>query len=244
MEGRETVFHRPSRFVGVLPDCKKPSAGLSSKGGNHRLADGPALRNAMENKTASTASRAILASLLIGSIVAGYLTIHSRARSLSRPIRLEGLASTQALLCGRPDDRLVHVPSNWTTFLPPKTGQSYIDPVFGCKVTRLTDSSSEEELANGTHPSLLHQYSTLSPINANDTMLLITSNDGAWRIKGINGGVVVSARKMPAMNNGHPMWDASDGNVFYYTLGKTLHKAAIAGGSVKSTVVQTFKEYS
>src|SRR2546422_6443179 len=40
----------------------------------------------------------------IGSIVAGYLTIHSRARSLAGPIRLEGLASTQALLCGRPND--------------------------------------------------------------------------------------------------------------------------------------------
>ena len=41
----------------------------------------------------------------------------------------------------------------------------------------------------------------------------------------------------------HPVWDASDGSVFYYALGKTLHKATIAGGSVKSTELYTFKEY-
>ncbi len=197
----------------------------------------------MENKTASTAFRVILASLLIGGIVASYLMIHSRARSLARPIRLEGVASTQALLCGRPNDGQVHIPPNWNSFTSPAVGESYVDAEFGCKVKRLTNSSVEETLPDGTHLSFMHYYSTFSPVNATDTMVLITSNNGAWRVKDTEGKAVVPSSKMPVMNNGHPVWDASDGTVFYYALGKTLHKATIAGGSIKSTELYTFKEY-
>src|SRR5260370_18334053 len=48
---------------------------------------------------------------------------------------------------------------------------------------------------------------------------------------------------MPAMNNGHPVWDAADGSVFYYTLGNCLHKARIVGRLVKTEVLHTFEEY-
>jgi hypothetical protein len=90
----------------------------------------------------------------------------------------------------------------------------------------------------------MHYYSTFSPINATDTMVLICSNNGAWRVKDTGGKVVVPSSQMPGMNNGHPVWDASDGSVFYYAHGKTLYKGKIAGNSVKSTVMYTFKEYS
>lgn len=146
-------------------------------------------------------------------------------------------------LCGHPDDKLVHIPPEWSTFVAPKRGESYIDPVFGCRVTRLTDSSAEEQLWNGTHPSLLHHYSTLSPMNATDSMLFIVSSDGALRIIDTTGRVVVPRTKMPAINNGDPLWDAHDGDVFYYVHGKALHKGTISGGGVKSTVMHTFEEY-
>ncbi|HKW34559.1 MAG TPA: hypothetical protein VJN92_16230 [Candidatus Acidoferrum sp.] len=127
--------------------------------------------------------------------------------------------------------------------MPAERGHSYTDPVFGCPVLRLTDSSREETLTDGTRPSYVHYYSTLSPLSADDTLLLITSNAGTWRIKDTKGNVVVSAGKMPAMNNGHPVWDASDGNVFYYASGKTLYKATVQGNAVKTTELYTFKEY-
>jgi len=110
-------------------------------------------------------------------------------------------------------------------------------------VKRLTDGS-REEVPGGDHLSFLHYYSTLSPVNATDTRILIYSNNGAWRVKDLDGKVAVPAHKMPNMSNGHPVWDASDGNVFYYALGNTLRKATISGNSVKNVVLHTFREYN
>lgn len=156
---------------------------------------------------------------------------------------LSPVSRTYVPSCGLPDDGKVHVPPDWDSFAPPEKGKSYVDPAFGCEVTRLTDSSKEEALPDGTHVSFMHYYSTLSPINANDTLLLITSDGGTWRVKDAKGNVVVPVDKMPGMNNGHPVWDASDGNAFYYASGKTLYKATIQGNRVRKEELQTFKEY-
>src|SRR5260370_6544739 len=149
----------------------------------------------------------------------------------------------RAPACGLPDDRQVHHPPDWISFVPPAKGQSYIDPVFGCTVTRLTDSNKDGSLSDGMHAGFMHYYSTFSPVNAGDTMLLITSTDGSWQAIDGNGTVVVHVDRMPAMNNGHPVWDAADGSVFYYTLAKSLHKARIVGHLVKTEALHTFEEY-
>jgi hypothetical protein len=148
-----------------------------------------------------------------------------------------------APVCGLAGDRSVHVPSDWASFTPPGAGQSYVDGIFGCTVTRLTDGSGET-LADGTHPGLMNFYSTLTPVNAGDTLVFITYNNGAWRISDLHGNVVVATGNMPSMNNGHPVWDASNGSVFYYTLGNALYKGTISGNSVAPAALHTFSEYS
>ena len=146
-------------------------------------------------------------------------------------------------ICGHLDDEKIHIPPDWTTFTPPKTGESYIDPVFGCSVRRLTDASSDETLPDGKHPSFMHYYSTFTPVNAADTMVLINAINGTWRIKSMDGKIVIPPNKMPPMNDGHPVWDSSDGSVFYYVRGKDLYRATVMEGSVKSAVLHTFDEY-
>jgi len=145
--------------------------------------------------------------------------------------------------CGRPDDGKVHLPPDWTSFRTPQAGGSYVDPVFGCTVVRITSSGSEETLWNGKHPGFMNYYSTLSAMNATDTMLLISSTDGAWRVKNTKGELVVSTANMPKMNDGHPVWDAADGNVFYFAEGNKLEKATISGEKTKISVLHTFHEY-
>jgi hypothetical protein len=145
--------------------------------------------------------------------------------------------------CGRPDDRKTHLPPEWNSLRPPMRGGSYIDPVFGCTVHRLTDSSTEDTLWDGSHASLGIYYSTFTPMNSFDSMLMISSNDGAWRIKNVAGETVVGVRNMPTMNNGHPVWDASDGDVFYYTHGDSLYEGRVQANAIKSTVLHTFQEY-
>ncbi len=127
--------------------------------------------------------------------------------------------------------------------MPPDTGKAYSDPVFGCELKRLTNGSIEETLPDGTHPSLMSYYSTLSPMNATDTMLLVFSNDGTWRIKDTDGTTVVPAVNMPPMNNGHPVWDAADGRVFYYTIQNALYSGTVSANSVRPKALRIFGEY-
>lgn len=181
--------------------------------------------------------------ILIVGCVEYLATTLSNTQAWQKAASQSGNPAMQAPICGKPDDKEIHIPPDWTTFAPPAVGQSYVDPVFGCPVKRLTNSSVEETIWDGSHASLMHYYSTLSPMNATDTMLMITSIKGVWRIKDTNGALVVPPTKMPSMNNGAPLWDASEGNSFYYTLGETLYKGTVTGNSVKSAAVHTFKEY-
>ncbi len=187
---------------------------------------------------------ALLSLILVFRYASHPRTTPSLAPSSRPNIGRDKVPALKFLLCGQPNDEQIHVPPNWTSFEPPGVGKSYVDPVFGCSVKRLTNSSEEEALESGKHPSLMHFYSTLSPINARDTMLFIVAINGTWRVKDANGSLVVSPSKMPSMNNGVPVWDASDGDSFYYTHGKTLEKGTIKKNSVRSEALQTFKEYS
>jgi len=197
----------------------------------------------MKNQTCFKFTYVILSSLSVWAILTCANRSQGNTLFFQRGAAPGVVNNTQVPLCGKPNDGKVHLPPDWVSFVPPAKGQGYVDPVFGCPVTRLTDSSKEETLSDGTHPSFVHYYSTLSPLSANDTLLLITSNSGSWRVKDTKGNVIVSASRMPAMNNGHPVWDGSDGSVFYFALGKTLYKASIQGGAVKKTELHTFKEY-
>jgi hypothetical protein len=184
---------------------------------------------------------------LAAILLAGLLALLGRIPLIARlPDKAsDRRASADALLsCGQRDDGTIHIPPEWNTFRPPSAGQSYVDPAFGCRITRLTDSSAEEPLVDGKHASLMHYYSTWSPINATDAMLLIASLNGAWRIKDTEGKTVVPPAKMPAMNNGHPVWDASDGTVFYYARGPGLYRGQVNGNSVTSTELHHFQEYT
>jgi hypothetical protein len=184
--------------------------------------------------------KAAFSFIVIGGCIVGYTNRWSSSRAQHQIHGSDAKLAIQAPICGRPDDGQVHVPPDWTSFVPPATGKSYVDPVFGCLIRRLTNSGSDETLPDGTHPGFMVYYSTFSPINASDTMVLIASSDGAWRVKSTDGSVVLPPGKMPAMNNGHPVWDASHGDIFYYTLGNSLYKAQIRRGSVGKTVLHTF----
>jgi hypothetical protein len=145
--------------------------------------------------------------------------------------------------CGMADDRRVHLPTSWDSFTPPDMGHSYQDPVFGCNVVRLTDVAKEQPVSDSGRVSFMNYYSTFTAVNAADTLTLLTTNSGAWLVKDLNGAMVVSPAEMPAMNNGHPLWAATDGNTFYYTHGNALFGGTIEKHSVKGVVLYAFNEY-
>ena len=153
------------------------------------------------------------------------------------------LKREDAPICGKPDDKRIHLPPEWDTFTVPPRGRSYVDPVFGCSVKRLTDSSRDETGWDGKHVAFMSYYSTLTALNAIDSMLFVVSDDGNWRIKSLDGETVIPVSKMPAFS-GLPVWDASDGSIFYYSFGNSLYKARIGVASVSSTSLHKFSEYT
>lgn len=56
-------------------------------------------------------------------------------------IGLQAAAQTP-ILSGWANDGQVYLPPNWDSFTPPASGQSYVDPVFGCPVKRLPTAAS------------------------------------------------------------------------------------------------------
>ncbi|HYX68499.1 MAG TPA: hypothetical protein VE825_05165 [Terriglobales bacterium] len=209
----------------------------------------PGAKGGWEKRAGAAATRRLLCRrlALAAILLAGLLALLGRIPAVAHLAEKGGDAASSAgpapPLCGQRDDRKVHVPADWNTFRPPRVGQSYIDPVFGCRVTRLTDSSAAEPLPDGRHPGLVHYYSTWSPLNAGDSLLLIAALNGAWRIIDTKAQTVIAPTAMPAMNNGHPVWDAANGSVFYYARGEALYRGTVNGRSVDSAELHRFQEY-
>jgi Abnormal spindle-like microcephaly-assoc'd, ASPM-SPD-2-Hydin len=174
----------------------------------------------------------------------GSLTITSDANTGPSAVSLSGTGVTQTSgpICGLLNDGLVHLPTNYDTFTPPGVGQSYVDPVYGCTVTRLTNGGAET-FGDGTHPGLMNYYSTFTALNATDNLVLVIATDGNWSIRSTTGSIVVPSSNIPSWS-GHPVWDATNGNVLYYPMGNSVYRGTISGSSVTQTLLHTFNEYS
>ena len=147
-----------------------------------------------------------------------------------------GVSSTSTLpTCGKLNDTNVYLPPNYDTFTPPAKGGSYSDPVFGCKITRITDAVSMGWV------SANHFYNTVTPFNANDTYLYLFNgfSGGPPMITDLTGNTIVPSSNMPGSNSAIMVWDTTNPNVFYYTSGNQFIKGTITGTSPNATVTPT-----
>src|SRR5262249_37702838 len=108
--------------------------------------------------------------LFSGSLALG---TNATPANYSAPQSGTGATSPAGAIGGQLDDGLVHLPPSYrcgtppcatNPFPPPAKGASYVDPQYGCSVTRLTNAVADH-LGAAAH----HQYGTITPINADDT---------------------------------------------------------------------------
>jgi hypothetical protein len=73
-------------------------------------------------------------------------------------------------------DTNVYTPPDYLTFQPPDAGGSYIDPVFGSGIKRLTNAMTVPDAARGSGvvTAIAPEYSTMTPFNQDNTRLLLT----------------------------------------------------------------------
>ena len=91
-------------------------------------------------------------------------------------------------------------------------------------MTRLTDVVGDS-IGLAAH----HQYGTITPVNANDTYVMILLEDGNQEIIDTSGNVIVPVANFPGTNTNDVPWDISIPTRFYYAANATLFRGDIAG---------------
>src|SRR5258707_8313592 len=180
----------------------------------------------------------------------GSVSVAGNASNSPLTISLNGSGVTPtpppqgAPACGISGDTSVHVPADWGTFVPPTKGLSYVDPTFGCTVTRITDASKDIWTGSFYLP-ITQGYSTVSPFNADDSSLMLSDGFGRRYVTDLHGNAQVPISRIPAgFNDGWFLWDATNPAVFYYTNGNSLMKGTISGSTVATGTVHQFTEYA
>lgn len=178
---------------------------------------------------------------------------------LSAVFLLCASALAQTPNCGLVNDTKVHIPLHYAAASDPHFDGSQLappaningmitDPTFGCVIKRLTNSP----VAPGNGNFCNHEYSNMSPVNANDTLVLLSCN--AWFIADISGNVIVSPGRLPWNGGEGARWDPVNPNTFYYLIspntGHILYKGAVPAPAscapnctIAQTVLHTFAEY-
>lgn len=135
--------------------------------------------------------------------------------------------------CGLSDDGSTIVrPSNYSSFTPPALGTSYREEFGGsnaCQIFRVTDGASIGQ------NDVVHNYSTATPFNSDDSLLMVFDLSGApFIVRRTGGSAVVAVAKMPSSTNYVNLWSSSNPAAFYYGNSTALKKGVITGTNCDS----------
>jgi len=183
----------------------------------------------------------LLVAILLAGLFGVYVMIVSTVPPLLNVVSLSGtgVPAAPAPLCGQLDDGRIHIPPLYTLLvMPADIGQTLVDPQYGCTITRLT-VFGEFQAGQANH----HNYSTITPFNADSSKVMLLLDNGSVVIVDIQGNVVVPVDNMPDMNTVNAPWDPSNPVVFYFTNSNRFLKGTISGGTVTTTVLHTFTDY-
>jgi hypothetical protein len=138
-------------------------------------------------------------------------------------------------------DQAVRAPVRYFTHTPPAPGASAHDAAYGTAVFRVSDARHQPNAAgSGPLAFVVHEYSTMSPFNQDDSRLLLQHQsyfalyDGAGRY----------VRDLPfeVTPSSEPRWSRTDPDLLYYVSGNRLKSYHAGSGLV--AVVHTFSEYA
>ncbi len=142
----------------------------------------------------------------------------------------------QVPACGSVTDGL---PRALPALAPPARGQSYVDPTFGCTVTRLTNAAAEGVAW------VEHFYSSVNPFNAGSTLVLLQKAGGVQHIRDLSGNIVRDDLWRFGMQPlSDVVWSRTDPNGLYFhpVGGNELRRYDVTTDTM--TVLHTFAGYA
>ena len=169
------------------------------------------------------------------------LTSHSllseRAAQAFQGQKKSSADNTAKRPAGLLDDKRPHLAPNYRDFAPPAVGESYTDPVFGTKITRL--SNGPAQLNDSVH----HEYSSMTPFNADNTRILLQTENHGWIVVDLRGKFIVSSADLSRYSISEPRWSTSDPNVFFYHGNGTNQLKKYDIVAKRETLVHTFTQF-
>lgn len=140
------------------------------------------------------------------------------------------------------NDSAVHVPPFYDSLMPPEVGTSYVDPVYGTTIRRLSEARiTWNNAVPGWLSFVTTEYPTASPFNANGT-LVIVQHQGYFGIYIALSSHYLRDLPFDCHAGAEPRWSRTDPRVLYYVSGNQLRKLDVV--SNRSTLVRAFPEYS
>lgn len=131
---------------------------------------------------------------------------------------------------------------DFTEYLPPQVGFSYVDPIFGSVIKRVSDARGTSDSGRGTQalPLIAHEYSTVSAFNTDSSLMLLVHFSYFALYDGQGNFIRELPYKVTAASE--PRWSQSDPSVFYYLDGNELRRFDV--DTDKDVLVERFSEYA
>src|SRR5580704_8272519 len=135
----------------------------------------------------------------------------------------------------------VETPTNYNTFVPPAAGASYVDPVFGSTIKRVTNAVATTNADQGGDLQWIeNEYSTMAAFNSDNSKFILVQESYFGLYDG--DGTFLYSLPLEISSSSEPRWSRTSTGVLYYHLGNQLKSYTVATGAL--TVVQAFSQYS
>jgi hypothetical protein len=133
---------------------------------------------------------------------------------------------------------------------PSSIAGTQADPTYGCTIKRLTNAP----VTPGNGNFCAHEYSNMTAVNANDTLVLMSCN--SYFLADLSGNVIVPPGNLPWGGGVGSRWDPVNPKVFYYMNNPnttnvlkqgtvpTNTGACAPSCTITSTTLHTFSEYT
>jgi uncharacterized protein (TIGR03437 family) len=136
---------------------------------------------------------------------------------------------------------IVEPPPNYDTMAPPGAGDTYVDPVFGSIIQRVSNALTMTNNASGGNLTWIeNEYATMSAFN-NDNSKFILLHESYFGLYN-STGTYLSDLPFEISASSEPRWSRKDLVTLYYHSRNQIKSYNIATGNI--AVVHTFSEYS
>ena len=167
---------------------------------------------------------------------------------MKRRVMLTGLLSVLFVLSGSMAPAFAQVtaaglelPPTYDAFQPPSVGGTYVDPVFGTTIKRISNALGTTNADRGGNLGwITDEYSTMSPFNSDNSKLLLVHQSYFALYDG--AGFYIQDLPLEISASSEPRWSRKDNHTIYYVHGNQLKTYDISSGAMN--IVHTFSEYS